>query len=423
MSSLGQKIGTTVVTALTLTASGIAGAADFGVLGGAVAEAKPIFDARLRYETVDQTPLAEEADIQSLRLRLGFETGKAWNTSLLAEAEVITDLGGSYRGDPARPRDLAYPVIPDPESEEINRLQLVNTSLPGTTVTLGRQRIVVDDHRFVGNVGWRQNEQTFDAVRIVNKSVPGLTLDATYLNQVNRVFGRDSPQGRYHGDGVLAIAAYQLGIGKLSAFGYWLDFDPESGLTGGLDPVRSSNETFGARLAGERPLSKVKVGYMATLARQSDYGSNPFSFDLDYYSLELTGTYRQYSLTLGQEVLEGNGTIGFATPLATLHRFQGWADKFLTTPANGIDDRYVSLGYAAKGIARLDTLSASLVYRDFRSERLSEDLGDEVDLQLQAKYQRFVALLKVAFYDAHEGRTPAAYQDTTKFWAQLEYVW
>lgn len=421
MSSWGQRAGLGVVVALAVPC--IAGAADFGALGGAVKESKPIFDTRLRYESVDQTPLAHEADAETLRMRLGFETGKAWNTTLLAEGEVVIDLNGSYRDDPARARDLDYPVISDPETEEVNRLQLVNTSLPGTTVTLGRQRILLDDQRFIGNVGWRQNEQTFDAVRIVNKPMAALTLDATYLNQVNRLFGRESPQGRYHGDGVLANAAYQFAFGKLSAFGYWLDFDPAAGVPAALDPVRVSNETFGTRLAGERPLSKIKVAYAATFARQSDYGSNPLSFDLDYYSVELTGTYRQYSITLAQEVMEGNGTVGFATPLATMHRFHGWADKFLTTPVNGIDDRYVSVGYAAKGVAMLDTLSASLVYRDFESERLAQDLGDEVDLQLQAKYQRFVALLKVAFYEAHEGRTPAAYQDTTKFWAQLEYVW
>jgi hypothetical protein len=28
-----------------------------------------------------------------------------------------------------------------------------------------------------------------------------------------------------------------------------------------------------------------------------------------------------------------------------------------------------------------------------------------------------------AAYEAHEGRTPPAYQDTTKVWVQLEYVW
>lgn len=408
---------------IALAAPCMSGAADLGSIQGALAESKPIFDARLRYEDVDQTPLVEEADAETLRLRLGLETGKAWNTALLIEGEAMVKLDGSYRDDTARQRNLAYPMVPDPESEEINRLQLVNTSLPGTTVTLGRQRILLDDHRFVGNVGWRQNEQTFDAVRIVNKPLAALTVDATYLNQVNRIFGRESPQGRYHGDGVLANVAYQAPFGKLTGFGYLLDFDAISGIPAALNPEGVSNETFGARLAGERPLSKIKLGYAGTFARQSDYGSNPGNFDLDYYSVELTGTYRQYSVTLGQEVMEGNGVVGFATPLATMHRFHGWADKFLTTPVNGIDDRYASVGYLAKGVAMLDTLSATVVYRDFQSERLAQDLGTEVDVQLQAKYQRFVGLLKYAHYDAHEGQTPAAYQDTTKFWIQLEYVW
>lgn len=423
MNSWGQRRGFGLGMALAMAAPCTAGAVDFGVLGGAISESKPIVDARLRFEHVDQTPLPEEAEAETFRLRLGFETGKAWNTSFLAEGEVIRHLGGNYRNDTSRALNTAYPVVPAPESEEINRLQLTNTSLPGTTVTLGRQRIALDDQRFIGGVAWRQNEQTYDAVRIVNKPLAALTLDATYLNQVNRIFGRESPQGRYHGDGVLANAAYQFGVGKLSAFGYWLDFDHLSGVPVAMDPVRVSNETFGARFAGERPLSKIKVGYAVTYATQSDYGSNPLNFDLDYHHVELTGTYRQFSVTLAQEVMEGNGTVGFATPLSTLHRFHGFADKFLTTPVNGIDDKYVSFGYTAKGVALLDTLAATVVYRDFESERLSQDLGDEVDLQLQGKYQRFVGLIKVAMYEAHEGRTPAAYQDTTKFWAQLEYVW
>lgn len=408
---------------LALSTPGLVGAADFGAIGGALSESKPIFDARLRYEDVDQTLMTEEADAETARVRLGFESGKAWNTSLLAEGEVVAHLSGHYRDDTARARNVNYPMVPDPESEEINRLQLVNTSLPGTTVTLGRQRILLDDQRFIGNVGWRQNEQTFDALRVVNKPLTALTLDVTYMNQVNRIFGRESPQGRYHGDGVLANAAYNFSFGKLTGFGYWLDFDPITYLPVALNPTRVSTETVGVRFAGERPLNKLKVAYAATYATQSDYGSNPLNIDLGYYSAEVTATYRQYGLTVGQEVMEGNGVVGFSTPLATMHRFHGWADKFLTTPANGIDDKYVGIGYTAKGVAMLDTLSASLVYRDFESERLAFDLGTEVDLQLQAKYKRFVGLLKYAKYDAHEGKTPAAYQDTTKFWVQLEYVW
>ena len=157
--------------------------------------------------------------------------------------------------------------------------QLTNTSLPGTTLTLGRQRILLDDQRFVGNVGWRQNEQTFDAFRVVNKSVKNLVLDATYLNRVNRVFGEDSPQGTYKGDTVLLNASYQTKVGKITGFGYLLEFDPIVGVPAAAG---DSTSTYGLRFAGEAPAGKVKIGYLASWASQSDAGVNPLSFDLDY---------------------------------------------------------------------------------------------------------------------------------------------
>jgi hypothetical protein len=386
---------------------------------------KPIVDARMRYENVDQEPLAEEAEANTLRLRLGFETGKLWKTSLLAEGEFVWPFDGDYRGDNAVATNTAYPVVADPETYEVNRLQLTNTALPGTTLTLGRQRIVLDDQRFVGNVGWRQNEQTFDALRIINKPLAALTLDVTYLNQVNRVFGPDSPQGRFEGDGYLGNFAYQTPIGKVTAFGYVLDFDsiPVPRVPAAMNPIRSSTETYGLRFAGERPLGKFKLGYAASYATQEDYGENPFTFDLDYYLAELTGTFRQFSLTLGQEVLEGNGTVGFATPLATLHKFNGWADKFLVTPANGIDDRYASLGFAQKGMGLLESFSATLAYHTYESERLALDLGDELNVQVQAKYKRFLGTVKYADYDAQPIAATLAYQDTVKYWVMLDFLW
>ena len=321
---------------------------------------KPIIDARARAELVDQAPFAEEADAATLRLRAGFESGKAWSTALLAEGEFVTPFNDDYRPDTARTARAAFPVVADAESYEVNRLQLTNTALPGTTLTLGRQRILLDDHRFVGNVGWRQNEQTFDALRAVNKSLPNLTVDATYLNQVNRVFGPDSPQGRFHGDGWLGNVAWQLPIARLTALAYVLDFEPLTSFPGlsavqaaALDPVHISTATYGARLTGERGIGPVKLGYAASYAQQSDYGSNPLRFDLDYSLVELTGTYARYALTFGKEVLEGDGTTGFATPLATLHRFNGWADKFLTTPANGLDDRYAGTDVHAEDRKRV----------------------------------------------------------------------
>jgi hypothetical protein len=384
-----------------------------GPIGGAISEAKPIFDARLRMEDVDQDPMANEAEAVTLRTRLGFETGKAWETALLMEGELVWPLRSDYNS--TTNGETQYPIVADPESYEINRLQLVNTRIPLTTVTLGRQRIVLDDQRFIGNSGWRQNEQTFDALRIVNKTVTNLTIDMSYVEQVNRIYGKESPQGRYEGESLLANIAYQFPVGKLTGYSYRIKIDPIVSVPAA---VRDSSDTLGLRFAGERPLSKIKVAYAAAYATQQEAGDNPLNFDNDYYLVELTGTYRQYSLGIGQEVLEGNGVKGFTTPLATLHKFQGWADKFLVTPPNGIDDRYVNAGMTLKGVGPLDTLTAQASYHLYEAQRIAFDYGSEINVQLQAKWQRFLGTVKYADYHADRLLT-----DTKKLWVQLDYVW
>jgi hypothetical protein len=385
---------------------------------GAIGETKPIVEARLRQETVDQTPFASDATALTLRARLGFETGRAWGTALLVEGEAIVPLDTNYNS--TTNLKTTFPVVADPEAYELNRLQLTNTLIPDTTITLGRQRIVMDDHRFVGNVGWRQNEQTFDALRVVNRKLRNVVIDFSYVDQVNRVFGpRALPganDGRLHGSSFLANLSYLLPFGKLTGFGYLIKLN-ERPL-----PVRDSTQTVGLRFQGERPLSKIKVGYIGSYATQQDYGANTLSFKNDYYLAEVTGTFRQYSLGAGYEVLQGTGVKGFTTPLATLHRFQGWADKFLATPVNGIQDQYINAGFQKKGVGPLETLSLTGSWHKYDSQRLNINYGSELDLQLQAKFRRFNGMLKYAAYDA-ASTTPLAVRDTNKLWAQLEFAW
>jgi hypothetical protein len=406
----------------------VAMGAGLGPIGGALGEWKPIIDVRVRFEEVEQTGLVEEAEAGTIRARLGAETGKAWNTSLLIEGEFLTPWLTDYREDPAVAKKIAYPVVPDGENYEVNRAQLVNTSIANTTMTLGRQRINIDDQRFIGNVGWRQNEQTFDALRVVNRPGGGnFTIDALYANRVNRLFGDDSPQGDYKGDLFLGNLAYQFRVGKLTGFGYFLDFDPilPPTLGAALNPARVSTKTLGVRFAGERPLSKIKLGYAASYATQDDFGDNPLAtaalpdaLENDYYLGELSVTFKQFTLLVGDEILGGNGTTGFSTPLATLHKFQGWADKFLTTPANGIDDRYATFTWASKGVGPFDTMSATASYHVYESERLSLDYGHEANVQVQAKYSRFTGTLKYADY-----RTDGLLTDTKKLWVQVDFLW
>jgi hypothetical protein len=382
-------------------------------IGNALSQTKLLLDTRMRYEGVDQDPLAEDAEAVTLRARLGFETGKVFGTSLLAEGEflwpLVTDYNSTTNGK------TQYPIVADPESYELNRLHLTNTSLPGTAITVGRQRILLDDQRFVGNVGWRQNEQTYDSVRFLNKSLKNTSFDLSYVSQVNRVFGKESIQGRYEGDSVLANASYQFPIGKLTGFGYFLEFEPIAGVPAA---VRDSSETYGMRFAGEKPLKAVKLGYAASYATQSERGDNPLSFDLDYYLGELTASVSKYSFGVGLEVLEGNGAKGFTTPLATLHKFQGWADKFLVTPPEGIEDSYVNAGMTLKNVGMIEALSMVAAYHTYEAERVSRDYGTEVNLQVQAKMGKVNSIIKYGDYQADDFLT-----DTKKYWLQFEYVW
>ncbi|MGE0409538.1 MAG: hypothetical protein AB7P23_09795, partial [Amphiplicatus sp.] len=300
----------------------------------ALSDSKPILDARIRYEHVSQDGIAEKADALTYRIRAGVETGKLWDTALLVEFDHIEDLNGDFNS--TINGKTMFPVVADPDATELNRFQLTNTSLPSTKITLGRQRIILDNARFVGNVGWRQNEQTYDAVRVENSSIKGLTLNFAYIEQVNRIFGDDSPVGRFESDSYLVNGKYDLPIEgakvSLSGFAYLLDFD---------NAPASSSQTFGGNVDIAKGIFSLKGAYAA----QSDYGAQPLSYDADYNMVEGGLAKNGFSLGAGYEVLTGNGAIGFQTPLATLHAFQGWADVFLTTPPNGIEDIYVSAGY------------------------------------------------------------------------------
>lgn len=382
-------------------------AAEASPLTRALSAARPILDARLRYESVDQDSLPNTAEALTYRLRAGFETGKAYETAFLIEFDHIGDLADDYNS--TTNGKIAYPVIADPQATELNRLQLKNTSLPGTVVTLGRQRIILDDARFIGNVGWRQNEQTFDALRVTNTSLGKLTLDAAYVNQVNRIFGPDSPAGRWSGDSYLLNAAHPTPFGKLAGFAYLIDADEAPAM---------SSQTYGARFSGDQAVAGGKLGYALSYATQSDYASSSASYTARYYLADASYAYRGFSIGSAWEVLEGDTGGSFQTPFATLHAFQGWSDKFLTTPAAGIRDFSVRMGYAPGTLAGFEGVRFAAAYHDFSAEAGSSDYGTEIDLLATAKWRKLAFTVKYADYNADQFAT-----DTRKFWFQVDYTY
>ncbi|HZF28521.1 MAG TPA: hypothetical protein VE907_05360 [Gammaproteobacteria bacterium] len=385
-------------------ASGASRAADS--VEQAVRESDFIFDLRVRYEGVGQDGFAEDAEALTSRLRVGFQTAPLKKTSLLVEGVAIEALDDDYNS--TTNGNTGFPVVADPaDFAAVNRFAVINKSLPSTTLTFGRQRVVLDDQRFVGNVGWRQNEQTLDALRAQLGSGK-LKADFTYADQVNRVFGPDSPVGRWHGDVVLGNVGWTLPVGTLTFFDYFLDLD---------DAVTQSSNTLGARLNGSKKLGTIGATYILSYAQQVDAGKNPAGFSDDYYLLEGGLNFARIAVGLGYEVLGSDGPTAFQTPLATLHIFEGWADKFLTTPAAGIEDAYLKVSYPMGKRGAFTNISAAAVFHDFAAEQTSAHYGEELDLQLVARTDKLVFTLKYADYRADQLLT-----DTDKLWLSVDLV-
>ena len=314
---------------------------------------------RPRYEFVDQDNIDKDANATTTRLRLNYKTAKWNNLSAFVEFDhvfniLLTDYNS---GKGTSPNKDEYPVIADPDGSDLNQLYFDYSSNPAWKWRLGRQRILLDNQRFVGGVGWRQNEQTYDAFSLTNTALKNTTLFYSYVGQVRLIFGQTVPAGRNNVDTHLLNAKIKFGDDwSLTPYAYLID---------NKDVVAFSTSTVGARFAGDLPVGEGKISLLAELATQSDAGDATVSYDADYSHLTATWIGASgWSVGLGLESLGGNpeDDSAFRTPLATLHAFNGWADKFLTTPDAGIKDSYVSLKVP------VGKWNLTAVYHDFAAE-------------------------------------------------------
>lgn len=364
-----------------------------------------IFDARLRYENVDQDGFSTDADALTLRTRLGYET-PAWNGfKLLVEGENVTALVDDYNS--STNGKLRYPLVTDPETTELNRLQVSWAGKHGEAV-VGRQRVILGNARFVGNVGFRQNEQTFDAVKAVWRPDPAVSATYVYIDKVRRIFGDDHPQGEFNSDSHLLQVDAKTRVGQLTGYGYRLDLKNAPAL---------SSQTWGLRLSGQQPLDgDLSAIYVAEYARQTDHGNAPLEFDLDY--VELTGGLKKgvHQVTVSLEQLDGDGRRGFQTPLATLHAFQGFADVFLTTPADGVRDLNLRASTSVGGPHGKPVRLAAAVH-DFEAARGGRDFGRELDLAISTPLTKTLSgEIKAAMFEGEA----AGFADRVKIWTSLE---
>jgi hypothetical protein len=419
----------------------------FGWAGGALAQASPspspslveaiaaghpLLEIRAREETVDQTKtavLTETAQALTVRTRAGWETAAWHSLQGLVEVANVSHLGAEHfavnvPGSATPPLNGAdkvkYPLVNDPSVTELNRLQLTWTPNAALQVTAGRQRVLIDDQRFIGNVGWRQDEQTFDAVRADFKwgQIKGVY---AYVTHVNRVLG---DQRDWHSDSHLANLAWSPAeLFRLEGFVYALDF---------RNSAANSSVTEGLRASGKARAGVYQFAYDATLARQGDYRANTPAYRLGYWQAAASATRDVYNVRADYEVLEGNGTRGFTTPLATTHGFQGWADAWVQPLGgnkgfvDGLKD--FNLAFDAKPKAAFGPFTKPdffVRYHEFWDQRTGARLAHEWDAQVQAALTgKLTAALKYADFQ-RETQVPAGTAappaSRTKVWLTLEF--
>jgi hypothetical protein len=360
---------------------------------------------RARIEDVDDQALARNATATTFRARLGYET-RAWNHfSALFEVDHLGVLGPETFNSTRNGR-TDRPTIADPPATDLNQAAL-KVSLSRDELVIGRQRLNLDNQRFIGGSAWRQNEQTFDALTWRSRQIPSTLLTLSYIDNVNRVYGPDpgSPPPDLRSHSFLAHAALDLkSAGKLSLFGHWFDL---------YSAPANSHQNLGLLWTGSRALgNQWTLPWSASYVRQQDYAGNPVHYSARYYQLELGAARPSWGLRAGIEALGGDAALPerrFQTPLATLHAYQGWADKFLATPPQGVRDFYLAAN------ARLNGVEAQLAWHDFRADAVSRSYGSEWDASVSRKFGAHCELLlKLARYDASGFAA-----DTRKLWLQL----
>jgi hypothetical protein len=366
-----------------------------------------LFDARWRIESVSDDAFAKNALADTVRARFGYKTASYNDWSALIELEGTQHLFNEDFNSTANGQ-VAYPAVVDPDNTELNQAYVRYAPSANTDLNVGRQRIQWDNQRFFGNVGWRQNEQTFDAIDFQHKFSNGLAIRYDYLDRVQRINGADNPNinlARWKLNMNLFGVSHKLGPGTLTAYGHFIENETL--------PL-SSHRNIGIRYVAKHDAPDA-LGWLATAeyAKQDSYAHGKNAIDADYLFLEGGLVWKANTFKAGWEQLSGDGNYGFATPFATLHAFNGWADRFLTTPVNGLQDSYLSWN------RKFGKINANIAWHDFQSDHLSIHYGQELDASLGYAFNKhWNGLLKIANYKAQDIGF-----DVTKTWLSMEYVY
>jgi hypothetical protein len=342
----------------------------------AVKEGKNLTSFRLRYENVDQDGLGpagtaaankELKDGEGLTLRslIGWQTAPYHNFSFGAQLIDVTKLMDNFNdstnntlinGASNQVRNVEYAKIVDPTYTGINQLYVDWTGIKNTKFRLGRQQLNLDNVRFIGDIGFRQVMQVFDGVSVLNKSIPDTEVFLSHFERVRQITTKNRDEGALEIANIkyrISPTEYLIGYAYLDGFddlglgNAWFGAGTLNNAGKPNISADQSNKVLGLRLDGIHPFNpNLRALYTAEYAKQSDYQGGDSRIDAHYYKVGGGVSIDNFSIRADQELLSSNNSkYAFQTPFGTNHLFQGWVDKFLATPRQGIQDTFVTATY------------------------------------------------------------------------------
>jgi hypothetical protein len=288
---------------------------------------------------------------------------------------------------------------------------------------VGRQEIVFDDSRLLGNIDWLQQGQSFDGGRLMF---------------ADGAWSWDLAGAIIHEGGVRNESLY-------ATRGAWKDGDLSVAGLGYLQYARrraNGEDDFWKATPGARVVwSDADLGLNADLSGYGQFGASEIAGTAIDYQAWMAAARLGWagenvgSIETGVDLLSGDDDLTdttvkvFDTLFATNHKWYGWMDYFLNVPVHtkGLGLTDVLVGYTAPKFGRV---TPKLVGHWFMTAQDSaagnSDLGIEVDTQvvvaiadgvkLVGGYSLFLA--GDAMVDI--GRAATSGEDGHWGWAQLD---
>jgi hypothetical protein len=286
------------------------------------------------------------------------------------------------------------PVVPDVAGTDLNQALLRYSPTNTVQLSLGREAINLGNERFVGTNGFWQNEQTLDTAGFNYEFGFASHFLYRYVDNANRITGNNSGKNlassdtnfntnngqrpaaflgdHDHDTHLLFAELKEWDYSQVQA--YYFDMDIK-------DATALSNKTLGFRYEYTGRWNNLRTLAHAELALQERTEINNDAI-LQYYDLGAGIGYRANEISINYQRLEENNGTSFVTPLASLHNYNGWADKFLSTHSSGLRD------YEVQYIWRQNPIKIDARYHSFHTDNNNSKLGEELDIDFSVKLSR-----------------------------------